>query len=89
MWNRLKENTAIFFKVFIEFVTKLLLYYVWFFDGKVSGILVPWTGSEPALPTLEGKVLTTREVPSPSPHQFVFKFIEAICVLLIIKCQKI
>ena len=29
------------FKVFIEFVTILLLFYVWYFGHKVCGILAP------------------------------------------------
>ena len=31
----------------------------WFFDHKACGILAPWPGIEPALPALEGEVLTT------------------------------
>ena len=31
----------------------------WFFGPKAFGILAPWSGIEPAPPTLEGKVLTT------------------------------
>ena len=38
------------FKVFVEFVTILLLFYIfWFFDTKACGILVPRPGIEPAL----------------------------------------
>ena len=47
------------FKVFIEFVTILFLFYVfmfWFFSLKACGILATWSGIEPALPALEGKV---------------------------------
>jgi len=45
------------FKVFIEFVIKLLLFYVsWFFGHVACGIVVPQPGIETAL---EGKVLTT------------------------------
>ena len=48
------------FKVFIEFVTILLLFYVLvFFGRKACGILAPRPGIEPVLPALEGKVLTT------------------------------
>ena len=48
------------FKVFIEFVTILLLFSVfWFFGCKACGILAPQPGIEPALPALEGEVLTT------------------------------
>ena len=48
-------------KVCIEFATILLLLRVLIFWGghKAYGILVPRPGIEPALPALEGKVLTT------------------------------
>ena len=45
------------FKVFIEFVTVLLLF--WFFGREACGILAPRPGIEPAPPALEGEVLTT------------------------------
>ena len=47
------------FKVFIEFVTILLLF--WFFGCKACGIPIPAPrpGMEPAPPVLEGEVLTT------------------------------
>ena len=47
------------FKVFIECVTPLLLFYVFFFGPEPCGILVPKPGVEPAPPALEGRVLTT------------------------------
>ena len=48
-----------FFKVFVAFITTLLLLYVlFFFDSKACGILAPQPGIEPALPALEGEVLT-------------------------------
>ena len=49
------------FKVFIEFVTILLLFYsFWFFDTKACGILVPRPGIEPrTLCIRRQKVLTT------------------------------
>ena len=47
------------FKVFTEFVTILLLFYVLVFGVKAGGILAPWPGVEPAPPALEGEVLTT------------------------------
>ena len=48
------------FKVFIEFVIILLLFYVsWFFGHVACGIVVPQPGIETASPTLEGQVLTT------------------------------
>ena len=43
------------FKVFIEFVIILLLFY----GHKACGILAPRPGIEPVAPALEGEVLTT------------------------------
>ena len=50
-------------KVFIEFVTILLLFYVLIFGQEACGILAPRPGIEPTAPGLEGKVFTAREVP--------------------------
>jgi len=48
------------YKVFIEFVTILLLFYLGCsFGCEAFGILVPVLGVEPIPPALEGKVLTT------------------------------
>ena len=48
----------IVFKVFIEFVTVLLWFYVlFFFSCKSCGILAPQPGIEPTPPALEGEVL--------------------------------
>ena len=48
------------FKVFIEFVTILLLFYVLvFFGHKACGIPAPCAGLKPTLPALEGEILTT------------------------------
>ena len=48
------------FKVFIEFVTILLPFYVFgFFGCKAYGILASRSGIEPMSPALEGKFLTT------------------------------
>ena len=48
------------FKVFIEFVTVLFLFYVWgFFGCEACEILAPRPGTEPASPALEGEILTT------------------------------
>ena len=48
------------FKVFIEFVTILLLFYVLFLFGHEAwGILAPPPGIEPIPLALEGEVLTT------------------------------
>ena len=43
-------------KVFIEFVTKLLLFYVLVFGHKAGEILVPGPGIKPVSPAWEGKV---------------------------------
>ena len=54
-------------KVFIEFVTILLLFYVLFFLGcKACGMLAPWPGIEPLPPCIGRLILnhwTTREFP--------------------------
>ena len=47
------------FKVFIEYVTILLPLYVLVLGREACGILAPWPGIEPGLPTLEGGVLST------------------------------
>ena len=51
------------FKVFIEFVTILLLAFFflmfWFFGHKTYGISVSRPGIEPTTPALEGKILIT------------------------------
>ena len=53
------------FKVFIEFVTTLLLFYDFlfvcflFFDPEACEILAPLSGIKPARPALEGEALTT------------------------------
>ena len=46
------------FKVFIEFVTTLLLLFM-FFGCEACGILASQPGIEPVPPALEGEVLTT------------------------------
>ena len=49
-----------FKKVFIEFVTLLLLFYVLiFFCHEAYGMLAPRLGIKPATPALEGEVLPT------------------------------
>ena len=55
------------FKVFIEFVTILLLFYVLFFGHEACGILAPQPGIKPTAPALEGDVLTTG-LPGKSPY---------------------
>ena len=48
------------FEVFIEFVTILLLFFMfWIFGQEACGILVPWPGIRPTPPALESEVLTT------------------------------
>ena len=48
-----------FFKVFIEFVTILVLFYVSVFGSRAYGILALWPGIESEPPVLEDDVLTT------------------------------
>ena len=47
------------FKVFLEVVTILLLFYVLVLWCEACGILAPWPGIKLTLPALEGEVLTT------------------------------
>ena len=61
----------IIFKVFIEFVTILLLFYV--LATRHHVILVPQPGIEPAHPRLEGIVLTTGP-PGKFPYLVLFFF---------------
>ena len=55
-------------KVFIEFVTILLLLFMfWFFGCDACGSFTPQLGIKPISPVLEGEVLTAgtaREIPS-------------------------
>ena len=44
------------FKIFKEFVTILVLFHVLVSCGEVCGISVPFPGTEPTPPALEGKV---------------------------------
>ena len=46
-------------KVFIEFVSLLLLFYILFFGHKGYGILTLGPGIKPSPPALEGEFLTT------------------------------
>ena len=59
--NHKQNLQLISFKVFLEFVTVLLLFYVVIFWGDVRcvGVLAPRPRIEPATPALEGEVLTT------------------------------
>ena len=64
------------YKVFIEFVTILLLFFMfWFFGNEACGILVRQSGIEPAPPALEGKVLTSG-LPGKSLFYFYICFLE-------------
>ena len=47
------------FKVFIEFVTILPLFYVWLLGPKAWGILTSGQGIQPTPPALEGEGPTT------------------------------
>ena len=58
------------FKVFIVFVTILLLFYVLSsFACEAHGILASQPGIKPTAPVLEGEVFTT-ESPGKSPVQY-------------------
>ena len=58
------------FKVFIEFVIISLLFYVLVFGYEACRILAPWPGTEPESLALEGEVVTTGPLGSPSLIQF-------------------
>ena len=59
------------FKVFIEYVTRLPLFYVFWFSGHwACGILASWPGIVLSPPALEGKILTTG--PPGKSQQFIF-----------------
>ena len=47
------------FKVFIEFVMILILFYVLVFGLEACGIIAPQPGIEPTPYALEGEILTT------------------------------
>ena len=46
-------------KVFVEFVTMLLLLFTLLFGHEACGILAPWPGIKPTPPALEGEGLGT------------------------------
>ena len=60
------------FRVFVEFVTILHLFYVLDFGLKASEILHLQPGIEPTPPVLEGEVLTTE--PPGKSLDFFFKY---------------
>ena len=69
-----------YFKVFIECITRLPLFYVFWFSGQQArGILAPWPGIVLSPPALEGKILTTG--PPGKSQQFIFFFFPAIYFL--------
>ena len=74
------------FKVFIEFVTILLLYLLSFFCCKSCRTLAPWPGSEPAPPALRGEVLNTEPLKK-SLHKGLNEdaLSEAVCFCCLIK----
>lgn len=46
-------------KVFIAFVTILILFMFWFFGQEACTVLAPRPGIEPTRPTVEGEILST------------------------------
>ena len=63
------------FKVFIEFITILLLFFMfWFFGHKACRILVSHSEMEPAPPALEGKVLPTGQPEKSLSHDFLLNY---------------
>ena len=60
------------FKVFIEFVTLLLLFYIFVFWPEACGILAPQAGIEPTLPALEGEMPLDHQGSPKSLHHFTW-----------------
>ena len=56
-----EQQQQFFLKVFIEFCCSIasVSVFVVFFGHETCGILAPRPGTKPAIPALEGKVLTT------------------------------
>ena len=54
----MKSISSLFLKSSLNFLPYLLIMF-WFFGCEAYGTVAPWPGIEPALPALEGKVLTT------------------------------
>ena len=73
------------FKVFIESVTILILF--WFFGHEACGILAPQPGIEPTSPVLEGKALTTG-LPGESQVDYFFFFNLFMAVLGLRFCAR-
>ena len=67
------------FKVFIEFITILLLLYdLFFFQTRACEIFAPQPGIELALPALESEVLTTE----PPGKSHISSFKDVVCTIL-------
>ena len=67
------------FKVFIELITVLLLFYVYLFidfDHEAYGILSPWPRIEPPPPAFEGKISTTGPRGKPLRYILIVKLEE-------------
>ena len=62
------------FKVFIEFVTILLLFYALFFWPQGCRSLAPWWGIESTSSALEGEVLTTGLLGKSCQHSYFTSF---------------
>ena len=71
-------NMDYFLKSFIEFVTVLLLFFVWFFGFKACEILTPRPVIKPAPSALEGEALTA-EPPGTSPKGSFHKHLIISC----------
>ena len=86
MCSFLKKFFLKYFKVFIEFVTILLLSLLCFFCCESCGILAPWPGSEPASPASGGEVLNTEPLKK-SLHKGLDEdaLSEAVCFFCLIK----
>ena len=71
-------------KVFVEFVTISLLFYIlfFFFGPGACGILVPLPGIKPALSTLEHEILTTGP-PGKFLHSLILYLRTSLWVLVV------
>ena len=80
---------TIFFKVFIEFVTILLVFYdyVYVFDPEACQISASRSKIEISSPVLEGKVSTTAP-PGKSPDSY-FLTANSLCFLQFTYCSTI
>ena len=70
------------FKVFVEFVTILLLFFMfWFFGLEACGILAPWPRIQPTTPVLEVELLISR-LPGKSLDHFGSLWNLSLCTWL-------